>query len=81
MMTLTVKISEVRDAIRAAVDEMGLPAFSRSSGVPYTTIIHWKKSDYRPESVTIFEKLADAAQRHEDQKLVAGAPESKRDAA
>jgi len=70
-------VTQTIDAIREAVSEMGLPAFSRFAGVPYTTLLHWEKSGFRPKVISTFEKLADAARRHDVTRLTAPPPKSK----
>jgi predicted site-specific integrase-resolvase len=54
-------------SIQRAVKDMGLAAFSRAAGVPYTTLVHWDQNGYRPKVISTFEKLAVAAERHEQQ--------------
>lgn len=61
--------------IAAAVDRTGLPAFSRASNVPYTTLLHWHKHGFRPKVIDTFEKLAAAAERDE---IAAAKPKRKR---
>lgn len=55
--------------IQRAVSEVGLPAFSRMSGVPYTTLVHWEKHGFRPKVLSTFEKLAAAAADHQPSQV------------
>lgn len=54
--------------IAAAVERLGVPAFSKASNVPYTTLLDWRRCGYRPDVVKTFEKLAAAAERAEAAK-------------
>lgn len=63
------KVSQTISLIAAAVERHGLPAFSRASNVPYTTLLHWQKHGYRPKVIDTFEKLAAAAEAAETVKL------------
>lgn len=51
--------------IAAAAERLGLPAFSRASNVPYTTLSYWRQHSYRPKVIDTFEKLAAAAEAEE----------------
>lgn len=42
-------------------ERIGLAKLSRVSGVPYTTLVDWKASGWRPRAVQTLEKLAAAA--------------------
>lgn len=50
----------IRD-IQAAAEKDGLPALSKRSGVPYTTLVDWQRAGWRPKAVATLEKLALAA--------------------
>lgn len=52
---------KVIETIATAADAEGLPALSKRSGVPYTTLIDWQKAGWRPKAIQTFEKVAAAA--------------------
>ena len=43
--------------IKEAAEAEGLPAFAKRCGIPYTTLVHWRKADWRPGAVDTLGKL------------------------
>lgn len=54
-------VAQVLEAIDAKAEEIGLPELARRADVPYTTLVDLKKKAWRPRSIAILERLADAA--------------------
>lgn len=65
------EISRAIESIDAKAKAIGLPELARRSGVAYTTLIDLQKRGFRPRSVAILEKLAEAANADVEERRAA----------
>ena len=56
-------LNRLIETIETAAKKEGLPTLSKRSGVPYTTLIDWQKTGWRPKAIVTLEKIAAAAAR------------------
>lgn len=58
-------VTRAPEVIKAAADELGLPAFAELANVPYTTVLHWKQKGWqRPRALDTYDRLIAAAEAH-----------------
>jgi hypothetical protein len=62
-------VDSIIRAIEQAADEQGLPELSKRSGIPYTTLMDWRRHGWRPRAVQVLERLAEAAKPANDDPL------------
>lgn len=56
-------IDECKSNVRKAAETFGLPALSRESGVPYTTVKSYADRDWSHKGLDVFSALARASGR------------------
>ncbi len=57
------EIAQTISTIRETAERVGLPAFAREAGVPYTTVKSFADRDWSNKNLDVIEKLAAAAER------------------
>jgi hypothetical protein len=53
------------EKIKEAADRVGLAAFAREAGVPYTTARDWALRDWEPKGIKHLDRFLEAADRLE----------------
>jgi len=61
-------IDAALSTIRRVVDKLGTSEAARLSGVPYTTLHEAKKRDFVGPSIETFHKLANFAEKYEQEE-------------
>lgn len=54
-------VDSIIQSIEQAAEEQGLPELAKRSGIPYTTLMDWRRAGWRPRAVQVLERLALAA--------------------